>query len=477
MQLGLRGWLGLGLAAALLLLMPVASRAADTEPVPPGELSASERAELQAQYDKLFAELLKRPADLDLMFAFAGVAARLGKYEAAISTLERMLLFSRNLPRVKAELGILYFRLGSYAIAKNYLQAAIAGKDVPEGVKQRVDFYLAQIEKRTATNHIAGSVTTGFRYQTNANVGPSTNQVLAFGVPAILNNTFVSQSDWNWFASGYGVDSYDLNPEKTRTWDTTFQGYYAQQFQLTNLNLGFGETTTGPRFFVNHKPGSELSFRPFVLANIVGLGGAVDFYTAGGGFEMDKAFDNDRVFTSAGYTFRYQWFENSDQFPTNSLFTGPVNTGAANLRYQLTDTIQLGVAGYMAFQDSQADFDSNRQYSIVGDISKSYAAPFGLTHYPWYADLAIRGIFTDYEAPDPTVNPLTARADQTLQLTFTNTMGITKDLSLLLQAQYTNNDSNLPNFSFVDTSVLMGLTFFVLRAAREQVPGRTRCGG
>ncbi len=458
MQLGLRGWLGLGLAAALMAI-PFASRAADPEPTPPAELSTSEKAELQAQYDKLFAELLKRPADLDLMFAFAGVAARLGNYEAAISTLERMLLFNRDLPRVKAELGVLYFRLGSYAISKNYLQAAIAGKNVPQAVKDRVNIYLALIEKRTATNHIAGSITGGFRYQTNANVGPSTNQVLAFGVPAILNNTFLGQADWNAFLSGYVVDSYDVNPEKTRTWDTTFQGYYARQFQLTNLDLGFGEATTGPRFFVNHKPGSELSFHPFVLANIVGLGGAVDFYTAGGGFEMDKAFNNNRVFTSAGYTFRYEWFENSDQFPTNSLFTGPVNTGAANLRYQLTDTIQLGFAGYIAFQDSQAEFDSNREYSIAADLSKRYPAPFGLTHYPWYADFAVRGIFTNYAAPDPTVDPLTAREDQTLQLTFTNTMGLTQDLALVLQAQYTNNDSNLPNFSFVDTSVLMGLTF------------------
>jgi hypothetical protein len=453
-----RAWLGLSLAAALLMLA-VPARAQAPGATPPPELSAPEKAELEAQYDKLFAELLKRPADLDLMFAFAGVATRLGRYEAAISTLQRMLLFNRDLPRVKAELGVLYFRLGSYAIARNYLQSAISGKNVPDSVRQRVNVYLAEIDKRTSRNHLAGSITGGFRYQTNANVGPSSNQVLAFGVPAILNNTFLNQSDWNAFVSGYAVDSYDINPEKTRTWDTTFQGYYARQFQLTNLDLGFGEATTGPRFFVNHKPGSELSFRPFVLANIVGLGGAVDFYTAGGGFEMDKSFDNNRWFTSAGYTFRYEWFENSDQLPTNSLFTGPVNTGAANLRYQLTNATQLGLGGYMAFQDSEAEFDSNRQYSVAADISQRYAAPFGVTPYPWFADLAIRGIFTDYAAPDPTVDPTIARADQTLQLTFTNTMGLTEDLSLVLQAQYTNNDSNLPNFSFVDTSVLMGLTF------------------
>src|SRR5581483_4449762 len=100
---------------------------------------------------------------------------RLGNYEAAISTLERMLLFNRDLPRVKLELGVLYFRIGSYAIARSYFEEVIADPTTPDQVKQNAGLYIAQIDRRTTRNHFAGSVTSGFRYQTNANVGPSSN--------------------------------------------------------------------------------------------------------------------------------------------------------------------------------------------------------------------------------------------------------------------------------------------------------------
>ena len=55
-----RAWLGLSLAAALLMLaVPVRAQAPGASPPP--ELTAPEKAELEAQYDKLFAEL-KLPA-------------------------------------------------------------------------------------------------------------------------------------------------------------------------------------------------------------------------------------------------------------------------------------------------------------------------------------------------------------------------------------------------------------------------------
>ena len=56
------------LCASLFLgaLTAYADAPATTEPAP---LSPTDRAELQKQYDKLFAEMLQRPTDLDLMFS------------------------------------------------------------------------------------------------------------------------------------------------------------------------------------------------------------------------------------------------------------------------------------------------------------------------------------------------------------------------------------------------------------------------
>lgn len=456
MRLGQWGALAFGLALALC--GPTA-RAAEP-PVGVGStLSPDELAKLQAQYNDLFAQLLVHPTDLDLMFSFAAVATRLGNYEAAISTLERMLLLNRDLPRVKLELGVLYFRIGSYSIARSYFDEVMAGSNVPEQVKQNAELYIAQIDKQTARNHLAGSITSGFRYQSNANVGPSSNQVLAFGQPAILNSTFLNQPDWNAFLSGYATDSYDLEADRSVTWETTLQAYYAYQFTLHDLNLAFMEATTGPRFRLAGEPGSELSLRPFVIANFVSLGNALDFDTFGGGAELDKAFDNDRLLVGAGYTFRYQTFKNSAQFPTNSLFTGPVNIMGLTSSYQLTNTMQLGLSGYVSNQNAQADFDSNWQYSVTAGISKQYGAPFKLTGFPWVATLAVQGIWTNYQAADSTVDPNTVRQDAELDVIAGNSFGLTPDLALLLQVQYTNHDSNIPNYRFTDTSVVMGATW------------------
>jgi len=89
----LRWWRALTMGLALALIAPVV-HAADAPFDAGTSLSQEERAKLQAEYDRLFAQMLGRPTDLDLMFSFAAVAARLGNYEAAISTLERMLLLN-----------------------------------------------------------------------------------------------------------------------------------------------------------------------------------------------------------------------------------------------------------------------------------------------------------------------------------------------------------------------------------------------
>ena len=94
--------------------------------------AGQETATLEAQKEALFQQMLRNPANLDVTFAYADVSARLGDYEAAVSALERMLLFNPDLPRVQLELGALYFRMGSYDVARDYFDKAAAGNPPPE---------------------------------------------------------------------------------------------------------------------------------------------------------------------------------------------------------------------------------------------------------------------------------------------------------------------------------------------------------
>src|ERR1700753_1950128 len=85
-----------------------------------------DRASLEARKASLFQAMLSNPADLDTTFAYADVSAKLGDNAGGIAALGRMLLFNPKLPRVDLELGALYFRLGSFDVAKTYFDKAAA---------------------------------------------------------------------------------------------------------------------------------------------------------------------------------------------------------------------------------------------------------------------------------------------------------------------------------------------------------------
>ena len=105
-------------------------------------------AELQRQYDGAFQEMLRQPADLEVLFKFAKIATETGDLEGAISAMERMLLIDPDLPRVRLELGILYYRLKSYDVAYLYLETALKSPTLPPDVRPRAQQFMARAEKR-----------------------------------------------------------------------------------------------------------------------------------------------------------------------------------------------------------------------------------------------------------------------------------------------------------------------------------------
>lgn len=103
------------------------------------------KAELRKEFDTTFYKMLDNPADIDVTMKYANLAVKMEDYEAAIPALERILLFNPNLPKVKQELGVLYFKLDSMDMARTYLEDAKKGKNVPKEVIEKADSYLSRI--------------------------------------------------------------------------------------------------------------------------------------------------------------------------------------------------------------------------------------------------------------------------------------------------------------------------------------------
>ena len=131
-----------------------------------------DKTTLETKKAALFQQMLRDPSNLDVTFAYADVSAQLGDNEAAVAALERMLLFNPNLPRVDLELGVLYFRMGSFEAAQAYFDKAKSFNPPPE-VASRVDEYLAKIHTAEQTSQFSGFFFMGAQYQSRSTPTPA----------------------------------------------------------------------------------------------------------------------------------------------------------------------------------------------------------------------------------------------------------------------------------------------------------------
>ena len=126
--------------------------------------------ETNLQREKIFAELIEDPTNLDFLFKYANLSILLGDLEAAISVFEQMLIYEPDLPRIRLELGVLYFRLNAYPSAKLYLNS-VKKYDAPEEVLKKVDSFLDSIveaERDSVHQHV---LSMGLTRSSNANSG------------------------------------------------------------------------------------------------------------------------------------------------------------------------------------------------------------------------------------------------------------------------------------------------------------------
>jgi Flp pilus assembly protein TadD len=127
------GWTRWAIALAVAAL--VASAATPTFATSAATSSAVTQwlptEETAARREALLKQMIARPNDLDLAFEYANLSSQAGDYEGAISTLERMLIYAPNRPRLQLELGVLYYKIGAYDVARNYFEQALANPKLP----------------------------------------------------------------------------------------------------------------------------------------------------------------------------------------------------------------------------------------------------------------------------------------------------------------------------------------------------------
>jgi hypothetical protein len=432
--------------------------------------AGGETASLEAQKEKLFQQMLREPGNLDVAFAYADVSARLGDYEAAVATLDRMLLFNPDLPRVQLELGALYFRMGSFELARTYLEKAAAANPPPE-VRGRIDQYLAEIEKSQAPYRVSGYFFSGFQYQTDANVAGSSLILSPIG-PVVLGNQFTKQASGSFFASGSVLYSYDMGNQSRDSFDVTGAAYINHYFNslVNRLDLALLEVTAGPRFnfpngtLIGDKPAS---FRPYGIVDETGLGWDQYFVAGGFGLEYDQAVWNDLTLRGI-FEFREKSFTNA---PTRPLSTG-LNGSDKLVSLQMTKPITENQAVNLEFdyldQSTQANFYTNMSYAVAGSYRIRYEDPLGFTQYQWETSPFFGRLWSNYSAPDPccvtTTTPSTvafpsgfsSQLTQRWRFGVTQTWQVLPNIAIVAQLERDIISSNLALYAYNNTSVLIG---------------------
>lgn len=149
----------------------------------PAQVDATQADVLEAQRRQLFERILAEPGDIDAGFAYAVLSTRLGDYEAAIATYERLLIQHPDTPRLQLELAALYYRLGAQAQAEALFAQVLARADTPDNVRLRINGYLAQITgQRRQQGGFSGRASIGLRAESNANAAPDIGSISLNGL-------------------------------------------------------------------------------------------------------------------------------------------------------------------------------------------------------------------------------------------------------------------------------------------------------
>lgn len=406
---------------------------------------------VQMDYDALFQQMYKTPSNLDVSFKFAEQAVARGDYEAAIGALERMLFFNPNLPRVKLELGVLYFKLGSFEMARSYFQDAIKGADVPDDVRAQVRAYLAEIDRRLSKYEYSAFLHGGLRYQTNANVGPNDLMVRALGQDAILDNKFGKRPDLNTFLTAVGNVAFRQNMRGDQI-EATLLALNSRQFKLSQFNLGLVELVVGQRVGL----GQNASFKVYGIGDHVWLGDANYFSALGGGVSARTTLGTLGL-AEAYVESRRRNFSNSMNYPTSSELSGDLLTAALTTDLRsgwLRWTMRLG------YDQNRAIFDYNSydRYSIDVALPFEFVLPvFGTPHQFVLTPTAGYSRAT-YAAPNAIIDPNTRRVDREQRYGVIFDAQIVDNVGLRTQVQYSKVDSSLPNYTTSNFSVGIGPT-------------------
>ena len=409
-------------------------------------------SEVAKNLDPAFATALTNPGSLPAALTYAVSSTQAGDIEFAISTFDRLLFYNPKLSRVRFELGVLYFRLGSYEQARGYFKSALQMADVTPELAQRAEDFLTAIDKKLRVDQFSGFAQTGVRYQTNASLGPGPQSVLASG--RTFDNRFAAHPDWNWFGA-FGLNYvHDFGTQYGDTFETSIIGYDAQQFTLHQFDLGLLELRAGPRFGIFPEYLNGASIKPYAIATGSLLADTPFSGAAGGGLTVHVNAGN--LALDPYVEVVQQSYRNSSFYPLASGLSGTLQTYALQTSGPVVSG--LGWQTRLAFAHDDAVFTPYSYNSFSADLWLPWN--FSVPWYPltWTLTPNIGVTNWRYQAPDPAIDPTVAQRSLGWRAGLEIDIPIRNLFSFGALLQYSAIASNIPVFNMKNLAITLGPT-------------------
>ena len=416
---------------------------------------------LERQTNEAFQRVMQQPENSSLWTNYARLLIQAGNYEGGIAALERQLQDPASGPEVRVDLAVLYYRLGSYAMAETLAREALADQRLQGSNREFTQKLLSDVTRRNQRSQFSGSVVLGLRHQSNPLYRTDDTSVYASGalVPVTAGQTPQSDKDASLGARLRHV--YDLELQNSATIVSNLSAFTVKyrspssgQLQATPTRaydlVGY-EFDTGVEF----KPASDtlngLTLRPYV--KVADLRAQKEAYlsAAGGGLEAILRADEFTLY-EVGFDAQRRNFADRIDNPNAAQLDGTLYTLRARIGREIASGQALS-GDYVYRRNSSGsslyDFSS---HELRGTYSITYASLFA-NGQPWTTTAWAGATRRDYGAADATVLAGTTRADREWRLGLSQTIPLAQAWAFVLSVENARNDANLPNYKYRNTSV------------------------
>jgi hypothetical protein len=419
----------------------------------------------QTEVDQVFHDVMANPASVDLRTKYASLLVRSGNYEGGIAALEGLLLAPDAPANIRLELAVLYYRLGSYAMAETYLRDALADPRLDAKQKDEAQSLLRDVVARNKPSRLSGMVMLGVRAQTNPTGATDNGTVLSQGLSVPRGSDFGPKSDTDVHVWALLDHVYDLEQQNEAAIATTLVGY-ANHFSSVGSysnqagsNKPFDLTVVAGSTGLRFKPMQSqqgLTVRPHLLFGGATANGSSYFTTGGWGIDGEYRFKDSVTYGGA--------YENSRlTFPARDDIANAPSLGGSRQVLRLNASMETGTNRFLLTELGFVDHDGNVAYTgyrgpeLRVSYIFNYASPLSAGALPWATTITGSAARRDYRAADPSISLLTTRQDTEWRLGLINVAPVSRDMAVQFQLEYANTNSNIPNYSITNTSGTLGV--------------------